>query len=167
MSRKVTVCIFLALMLVPLTAFGQVGFGSMKGHIVDKAGAAIVNAKVTLMSDALMGNRTVQTGEKGAYRFVNLPPGEYTLVVEKDDYKKFEQTGIMISSGFAAGVNVTLELGAFQEVLTITGDAPLIDVDSAAQKVNITGDLQRQLPTTVRGNYSEIMRLVPGTVNLR
>ena len=110
----------------------------------------------------MMGERTAESNEKGFYRFINLPPGVYTLTVSKTSYKQLEQKEITINAGKTSGLDITLEVGSFESVITIVGEAPLIDLETSHQKVNITGELQRALPTTVRSNFSEILRVAPG-----
>ena len=152
----------LALLLCASLAFSQVGMGELKGYVVDEQGAAVVGAKLTLTSPALMGERTAESNESGFYRFINLPPGVYTLTVSKESYKQLEQQEININAGKVSGLDVTLQVGDFESVITIVGDAPLIDLETSHQKVNISGELQRALPTTVRSNFSEILRVSPG-----
>lgn len=142
----------------------QTGPGELKGFVIDSTGAAIAGAKVTLSSPAIMRDRTVESSDKGAYRFVDLPPGVYTITAGKEGYKQLSQQGVSISAGKVTGLNLSLETGEFSAVVTVIGDAPLIDVDSTHQSVNISGELQRMLPTTTRNNFSELLRLMPGTV---
>jgi len=141
---------------------GQVTAGELRGYVYNQQKAVIVGAKVTLSSPAMMGERSSETNEKGHYRFSSLPPGEYSIKVIKEGYKQYEQKGITISAGKTSGLDITLEVGAFEAVITVTEDAPLIDVKSTQQKINITGELQRALPTTIRSNFSEVMRISPG-----
>ena len=150
------------LVLAPLS-LAQVNVGELRGYVYDEQGAIVVGAQVSLSSPVLMGDRTTETNEKGLYRFTTLPPGEYSLKVSKESYKQYEQKGITINVGKTTGLDITLEVGSFEAVITVIGDAPLIDVESSQQKVNITGDLQRALPTTVRSNFSEVLRVSPGT----
>ena len=161
--RKKTIpfCILALLVLAPLS-LAQVNMGEMRGYVYDEQGAIVIGAQVTLTSTALMGGRTTETNEKGLYRFITLPPGEYSLKVTKESYKQYEQKGITISVGKTTGLDIILEVGSFEAVITVIGDAPLIDVESSQQKINITGELQRALPTTIRSNFSEVLRVSPG-----
>ena len=162
MIRKIIIFSMLTLLVSAVGALAQVGYGELKGYVYDEQGAVIQGAEVKLSSPSMMGDRTDVTNERGMFRFISLPPGTYTLTVGKENYKQFEQQGITISADKTSGLNVTLEVGVFEEVVTVVGEAPLIDVESAHQKINITGELQRSLPTTVRNNFSEVMRIVPG-----
>ena len=164
MRKSAFPLVALALLVSASLAFGQIGMGELKGYVTDEQGAALPNAHLVLSSPALMGERTAESNESGFYRFINLPPGTYTLAITKENYKKVEHTSITISSGKVTGLNVTLEVGDFETVITIVSDAPLIDMETAHQKVNISGELQRALPTTVRSNFSEILRVAPGAV---
>jgi hypothetical protein len=162
MYRKILTFSLLSMVMAAASAFGQASFGELKGFVYDQQGAVVPGAQVTVTSPAMMGDRATETNEKGFYRVISLPPGEYTVRVSKANYKQFEQKGVTISVDKTVGLNVTLEVGVFEEVVTVIGEAPLIDVESPHQKINITGELQRALPTTVRNNFSEVMRIVPG-----
>ncbi len=161
-KMKTLPLILLSLLVLAPLSFAQVTMGELMGYVKDEQGALVVGAQVTLSSPALMGDRTAETNNKGLYRFINLPPGEYTINVSKESYKQYQQKGISIRVGKATGLDITLEVGDFEAVITVIGDAPLIDVESSQQKINITGELQRALPTTIRSNFSEVMRVSPG-----
>jgi hypothetical protein len=162
MKKKTLLLALPALLMCAHLAYGQVTAGELMGYVYDQQGAVIVGAQVTISSPVLMGDRTTETSDKGLYRFVSLPPGEYIIKVSKESYKQYEQKGITISAGKASGLDITLEVGEFEAVITVIGDAPLIDVQSSQQKINITGELQRALPTTIRSNFSEVLRVSPG-----
>lgn len=86
-------------------SFAQTGTTSVGGSVVDTSGAAIAGAKVTISNTGQALEREVQTNNAGEYRFLALPPGTYTLTVEKQGFRKFRQTGL------AAGANARILRG--------------------------------------------------------
>ncbi len=70
----------------------------------------------------------VVTNDKGLYRAPLLPLGTYRVTAELQGFKKFEQTGVILSVGEAATVNVTLAVGTVSETITVTADSPLLDI---------------------------------------
>lgn len=161
--REVTPAIILIFVLAVATeSFAQTGLGTLKGKIYDDQQRVIPGAKVTLVSDAIMGERTVKASGVGAYRFVNLPPGQYTIRVSANNYKKYEHSGITINSGKTTGLNITLYVGEFEDTIQIIGNEPLIDLTETGKKINISGDFHRSLPITVRSEITDVLKLIPG-----
>jgi len=93
-------------------AFAQTGTTSLRGTILDKSGAGIAGATVTL-SDSQQGHeRNVTSGETGAYEFIGLAPGIYSLKVEKDNFQKYELNNIQLLVNTPATQTVTLQVGS-------------------------------------------------------
>ena len=162
MRRTIILGLSMLMLFLATNLWAQTGLGSLKGYISDEQGRMIAGATITLSSDALMGERTIKSSPYGAYRFIILPPGSYTIRVTEENYKQFEQRGISIRAGKTTGLNITLEVGDFEETIIITKDAPLLDLESSGQKYNIDGEFQRSLPLGVRSDYHEIFRMLPG-----
>src|SRR3974390_944070 len=70
------------------TVVAQTGTTSLRGSVVDKSGAAIVGAKVSLANQAQAVHREATTDSTGAYEFRALPPGHYVLIVELTGFRK-------------------------------------------------------------------------------
>src|SRR6476660_8511368 len=80
--------------------------GSIEGTVVDSSGAVLPGVTVTVTNTDTGTARTVVTNDKGLYRAPLLPLGSYRVVAELQGFKKFEQTGITLSVGQAAVINV-------------------------------------------------------------
>ena len=108
-TRMRTFCRFGAVLAVFFAfvtfSFAQTGTTSVGGTVVDSSGAAIAGATVTISNTGQALEREVQTNSAGEYRFLALPPGTYTLTVEKQGFRKFQQTGL------AAGANARILRG--------------------------------------------------------
>src|ERR1700758_5771168 len=86
----------LAFLVAAVAVSGQVGTTSVRGAVTDKSGAAIVGAKVTLVSSAQGIQRDIQTNQAGEYEFLALPPGAYALTVEMASFRKFENKNVQL-----------------------------------------------------------------------
>ncbi len=116
--------------------------GTITGKVTDSSGAILPGVSLTLTSPQVMGQRTAITDETGGYRFGLLPPGLYSVKYELPGFKILERTGIQMSAGFVATLNVSLEVATVSETVTVEGDSPLIDVRSASVATNFS-------PTTI------------------
>src|SRR5690349_9552693 len=74
--------------LLTSAVWGQSFYGSVLGNVTDSSGAAIQDAKVTLLNTGTSEARSIQTDANGAYQFVNLVPGVYRLTIEKTGFKR-------------------------------------------------------------------------------
>src|SRR5258708_39066410 len=90
--------------------FGQT-FGSIGGETRDSTGAIVAGAAVTAVNVGTNAARTVVTNEAGAYAFPSLPPGTYTVKVEKVGFKTIIRNQVELQVQLAARVDFELQLG--------------------------------------------------------
>ena len=118
-------------MAISTTAYAQGGgassTGTIQGRVADAQGAVLPGVTVTATSAALIQPQTTVTSETGNYRFPAVPPGTYELTYELAGFNSFKRSGISISLGFTATVNVELALATLQETVTVSGSSPIID----------------------------------------
>jgi hypothetical protein len=145
--KRVTVRVLVVLWawLIAASAAAQTT-GSINGTVVDNTGAVLPGVTVTATSPALMGVQTAVTGETGLYRFPSIPPGTYTLSYELAGFSNVKREGIIVNIGFAATVNVQLQLASLQESVTVTGVSPLVDVTNTNNQTNFTLADMQNLP---------------------
>src|SRR5256712_13508664 len=98
---------------------------SVSGRVEDSTGATVPGAMVTVTSLETGAGRTASTNETGTYRVLSLPVGRYEVKAELSGFKAARQTGISLAVGEEAGVNLKLEVGAVQDHVNGTADAPL------------------------------------------
>jgi hypothetical protein len=113
------------------TAFAQGGgassTGTIQGRVTDSQGAVLPGVTVTATSPALIQPQTTVTSETGNYRFPAVPPGNFELTYELAGFNTLRRSGISITLGFTANVNVELALATLQETVTVSGSSPIID----------------------------------------
>ena len=127
-------------------AVAQNRTGSLKGRTVDENGEPLPGVLVITSSPALIGTKSFISGSQGNYRFPSLAPGTYTLIWELAGFKKATLDGIIISVGRATTMNVTLELSAIEEEVTVTAIAPVLDMTHTKVATTFTRDLIENIP---------------------
>jgi hypothetical protein len=132
------------------SAFAQGGgassTGTIQGRVADAQGAVLPGVTVTATSPSALGAQTTVTSETGNYRFPALPPGVYDLSFELAGFNGLKRSGIQISLGFVANVNVELALATLQETVTVSGASPVIDTTSTRIQQNFKMEQLQSLP---------------------
>src|SRR5439155_20485305 len=105
---------------------------SVSGRVEDSSGAAVPGAVVTVTNLETGAVRTASSGETGSYRVLSLTVGRYAVRAELPGFKAALQTGVNLAVGEEAVVNLTLEVGAPQEEVTVIGEAPLVNTTTAS-----------------------------------
>lgn len=152
-----------ALVLVPVLAAAQGrAEGSINGRVVDDTGAVLPGATVTAINAATGFTRTAVTGGEGNYVLPLLPPGQYALTAELNGFGRFERT-VTVTVGSDQTLVIALSVASLQETLTVTGEAPLIEVTSTQQSTTVNEIEVRSLPIATR-SFTEYAALAPGVV---
>ena len=120
--------------------------GTINGTVADSSGAVLPGVKITLSGPAVMGTPVTTTDQNGAYRFPALLPGDYKLVFEQPGFGTVTREGIRITLGFTAAVNVEMKPGAVSENITVTGESPVIDVQSNSISTSLDAGKMANLP---------------------
>ena len=153
---------FLAATL-PAWAQSEIGGASLSGTVTDPSAAAVADAKVSVVNKATGLTRVTETNEAGLYNLVRLPVGSYELSVEKQGFKLVKRTDVNLSVGAVATLDIRLEIGATQEVITVTEEAPLIESSRSQTSTVVNAGLVDALPVNGR-NFLDIALMTPGVV---
>ncbi|MGE0042011.1 MAG: carboxypeptidase regulatory-like domain-containing protein [Vicinamibacterales bacterium] len=135
--------------------------GTITGRALDASGALLPGVEVSIVSPSMIGGaRTVVTDEQGAYRFTLLPSGEYRVSFRLMGFRTLNVEGVIVGVGQTMTINGTLEIDALSEEVTVTSEAPTIDLEGATVGINWDEKQMEDLPygRGVRG----LARLVPG-----
>jgi hypothetical protein len=136
---------------------------AITGVVTDASGAVLPGVTVETTSAALTEKvRSVVTDGTGQYRIVALPPGNYTLTYVLPGFGTVKREGVQLSGAITATINVEMRVGALQETVTVTGESPIVDVQSARRQQVIDGDVLAAIPTS--RSYNDVLQLVPGVV---
>jgi hypothetical protein len=140
--------------------------GTIHGRVTDSSGAAIVGANITAHSSVVGGSFRAVSDPEGNYRLTDLPQGtDYILEAEISGFEKFVRTGLVVRAGLNVTVDVGLNIGSQNQTVEVSGDAPLIDTQSAEQAVNLSGELLRNIPITGRHDWSDSLQITPGIIS--
>jgi len=135
--------------------------GTIEGTVSDSSGGVLPGVTVTIANIDTGAERSVVTNETGLYRAPLLQLGNYRVIAELQGFKKFEQSGVTLSAGQTAVVNVTLGVGQITEVVSVTGDSPIVDLGKIDQGRTLNEREIKSLPLTSRNPYNFAL-LQPG-----
>src|SRR6266542_2662418 len=116
----------------------QTIFGSIVGNVKDASGAIVADAKVTLTNTETAQSREAVTSDTGSYDFPTIPTGTYTIKILKTGFNLHTQTGIVVSANNTVRFDVTLNLGAVSESVSVTGAVALLQTDRAEVRSDVT-----------------------------
>jgi len=134
---------------------------SVRGSVTDPSGSAVVGASVLLANPESKTERSATTGAQGEYQFLFLPPGTYTLKVTATGFAGYAQTGLQLLVNTPATANVQLKLGQTTQSVTVTGEAPALNLVDASLG-NSFGETQvMQIPLEGR-NVPDLLNLQAG-----
>jgi hypothetical protein len=137
--------ILTAVLALPAMARAQ---AAISGVVTDESGGALPGVTVEASSPALIEKtRTVITDGEGLYRLVDLRPGVYTVTFTLPGFATLVRDQITLSGTATVTVNGQLKVGALEETLTVTGEAPMVDTTSAAREQVVDRELLDALPT--------------------
>jgi Carboxypeptidase regulatory-like domain len=145
------------LVLVPAAAFAQ---ATITGVVRDSSGGILPGVDVEASGTALLTPRTVQTDSGGVYRIVELPPGTYSITYSLSGFARVVRDGIELKGTMVATIPIDMKVGAVAETITVTGETPVVDVQSVKQETVLKGDTIENLPGTHA--YGAILNMIPG-----
>jgi hypothetical protein len=163
MRIKLLTLLAAAALLVPAVSIAQIGqTATLTGSVTDASGAVLPGVTVSVTGESLIGGaRTAVTDENGVYRFLTLPPGTYTVSAELSGFKPFTQENVRLQLGQTITVDPRLEIGGFEDRITVAGGAPVVDVKSSAAQKNLTEEVMENIPFTSRFGPGAML-LAPG-----
>ncbi len=153
------------LALAALPGAGQGLNGSITGIVVDPSRAAVTGAEVLLTAVESGLQTRAKTNSAGAYRFASVPLGGYRLRIEIGGFKTYVQDGIVVETAETVRVDAALEIGAVQDSITVTAEAPLLDRETSNLGTQVSAEMVDSLPHQLTGgirNPLALVRLTPG-----
>jgi hypothetical protein len=140
------------------------GVGSIAGTVTDASGAVLPGVAVTLTSaqGTVGGNQETLTDSRGAYQFLRLVPGAYSVKAVLQGFRPFVQEGIVVNSDQTARADARLEVGGLEEGIIVSGEAPLLDTSSALKQTVLTQEVLESLPN--RMDVWSITRVIPSVI---
>jgi len=146
--------------LLPSLAFAQ---ASITGTVKDTSGAVLPGVTVEAASPVLIEKaRESVTDANGRFQVVDLRPGTYTVTFSLAGFNTVKRDGVVLSGSAAINVDAELRVGSLEETITVTGEAPVVDVTSTTQQRVLSSETIDALPSA--RNYFGLARMIPGTL---
>jgi hypothetical protein len=134
-----------ASLALPHLAVAQSAFA---GVVRDTSGAVLPGVTVEASSPALIEKvRSGVTNEAGQYRIVDLRPGTYTVSFKLPGFNTVVRENIELETNFTAPINIEMRIGSLEETLTVTGESPVVDVQTSHRREVVSQELIESLPT--------------------
>src|SRR2546429_3145498 len=155
---SVALAVLSVLLLLPSAAYAQ---AAITGVVKDASGGVLPGVTVEAASPVLIEKvRSVVSDATGQYRIENLRPGTYSVTFSLPGFSTVKREGIELSGSFVATVNGDLKVGALEETITVTGETPIVDVQSAKVQQTVSKDVLAAIPSS--RNAGGIQALIPG-----
>jgi outer membrane receptor protein involved in Fe transport len=159
MGKKLLISALMLLLAVPMFAQSNTA-GTLVGTVKDASGGALPGVTVELSGPQMQGTKSTVTDGSGGFRFVNVPPGEgYKVTSTLSGFAPQTKTIARIFLGQESTVDFTLR-AAVSEAITVTAEAPLVDVSKTTTGVNVTARQFESLPTS--RTFQQLTTMAPG-----
>jgi hypothetical protein len=150
------------ILLSPRQASAQVLYGSIVGDLKDATGASVPGATIVATNKGTGLTREAVTDTAGHYNLPDLPAGVYSLKATQQGFKAFEQTAVTVNINSVTRIDITLELGAMGDTVTVSAERPKLQTDTAEVHQNLGAVELTNLPVPLGRNYQQIYRMLPG-----
>ena len=146
------------LLSAPSAVYAQSAFA---GVVRDISGAVLPNVTVEASSPALIEqSRIVLTNGAGLYNIIDLRPGTYSLTFSTPGFQTYKREGLELPSDFTATIDVTLNVGALEESVTVAGSSPVVDVQNNVRQQVLPRDVLDAVPNA--HTIQSVGQLIPG-----
>jgi len=153
-----TLLVLASLLAIESTAWAQ---ATIAGLVKDSSGAVLPGVTVEAASPALIEKvRSTSTDGAGRYRIEDLRPGTYTVTFTLPGFATVKRDGLIVSGSVVIAVDADMRVGGVQETVTVSGETPVVDVQSTKREITLDNETLRNLPS-VR-SYSYLLTAVPG-----
>jgi hypothetical protein len=143
--RLLSVCALAYLLALPTSARAQSAFA---GVVKDTTGAVLPGVIVEASSPVLIERiRSVTTDSNGAYRIENLRPGTYTVTFNLPGFSTVKKDAIELPSNFTSTINADLKVGTVEETVTVSGESPVVDVQSNVKAQVLNREMLDAVPS--------------------
>ncbi len=155
-------CLVLGLFLMAApSVFAQ---ASITGTVRDTSGAVLPGVTVEASSPALIEKvRTATTDGNGQYRIVDLRAGGYTVTFTLPGFTTVRREAVTLEGSFTATINTDMRVGELTETITVTGESPIVDVQSVRRQMVLDNDIISAIPSS--RSYNNLIQLIPNSVN--
>jgi hypothetical protein len=141
---------FCGVLLVTTLAFSQGGFGTIAGRVLDAQGGSIPSAALRATNTQTGLTSEAKSDPTGTYQFIQLLPGVYNIAVEANGFKTLERKAVQVQVADRISLDLSLQVGALSESVTVTGEATALRTQDAQQGEVVSRELIKDLPQLQR-----------------
>src|SRR6187401_1749022 len=157
---SIPVLILVAVTLFPSLAFAQ---GALTGTVRDQSGAVLPGVTVEASSPALIEKvRAAVSDGAGQYRIENLRPGTYAVKFMLTGFSAVSREGVEVTGSLTTTINADLRVGSLEETITVTGESPVVDLQTAQRQTILSNEVMNSIPSA--GSYNALLVLVPAVL---
>jgi Carboxypeptidase regulatory-like domain len=140
------------------------GVGAIGGSVTDASGAVLPGVTVALSNPrgSIGGNQETVSDGRGAFQFIRLVPGVYTVKGDLAGFRSAVQENIVVNADATARVDLKLEIGTLSEGITVKGESPLLDTTSALKQTVLSREVLDSLPNRI--DVWAVARVIPSVV---
>src|SRR3989441_208079 len=147
-GNHAVVATVMSLVCVALTPGAARAQSAIAGVVRDTSGAVLPGVTVDASSDVLIEkSRSVVTDGQGQYKIVDLRPGVYTVSFSLTGFQTFKRDEVDLPTNFTATINADMKVGALEESVTVSGQSPVVDVQSTARTTVLSREILDAIPT--------------------
>jgi len=167
MTKQITTAVVVSLFIclatfTPPAAQAQAVYGSILGTVTDPQGAAVANAKVTVIDQRKGTSDSTTTNDSGNYSVTHLIPDLYTVRAESQGFKTSEQKDVIVEADAVANVPLQFQVGGTSETVEVTGEADELKTDRADVATSFSEKYVEDMPILNR-NFTTLQLMAPGS----
>jgi Carboxypeptidase regulatory-like domain/TonB dependent receptor/TonB-dependent Receptor Plug Domain len=169
-AQEVVVCFAGLLVLffscfIPAQGWAQVAGATISGTVTDASNAVVPGTQIVIRDTATGISRTVTADASGFYTVPNLQPGNYELSASASGFSTLVQSGITLTVGAQQVLNIKMKVGQVTETVEVTGEAPVVQLESSSINSTIASTTVRELPLNGR-DWTQLAALQPGVTSM-
>ena len=165
MSVHRVLSVVMVALLLSAPAFAQGSNAALQGVVTDSQGGVLPGVAVVVTNTETGLAREAASNADGFFRTSALPPGPYAIAAKLDGFAPYSRTGLVLTVGQTATVDVKLTLGNVSEAVVVKGESPLVDTTSNSVGTTITHEQLDKLPLAGR-DFQGLANLTPGVTGV-
>ena len=163
MKVKQILAVLMLALTIPAMIFAQANSSALSGVVRDPSSAVITGAEIVVSNMDTGLTRTASSNASGVYRVGELNPGSYQITATMPGFSRETRKDITLLVGQELSVNFALQVGAVEQEIVITGEAPVVETTISSVATNVTQEQLRELPLNGRA-FTDLVTLNPGAV---
>lgn len=161
--RACTMLFCILMLAIGVQAQSQATTGNIEGRVLDPKEAAVPGVTLTATNQQTGLERTATTNDEGVFVINFLPPGPYTVRANATGFSQTEVKDVIVTVGAKAPLDVTLSVGGASGAVTVSSEAPVIEMNLSSVSTTVNSRAIENLPVNGR-NYLDFATLTPGVI---